>query len=71
MIEFLIHWSSGTAELTASILASIALSAVSALFHLHVMRHGVLVVDGAPRPLSEDLRRMPRLIASFLSGGRI
>lgn len=70
LIEFLIHWASGTVELKKSILASVAVSAVSALFHLHVMRQGVFLVDGSGHTLAEDLKRIPAMIASFLTGGR-
>jgi hypothetical protein len=48
--------------------ATIAVSlfaAVSALFHLHVMRNGVLLT-GSTRSLFEDFRRMPTLIAGFV-----
>ncbi len=50
----------GKATLTVSIFA-----ALSALFHLHVMRNGVFLT-GTGRTLFDDFRRMPRLIAGFV-----
>lgn len=49
-----------TGTLAVSIFA-----AISALFHLHVMRNGVFL-SGQGRSLLHDFRRMPRLIAEFL-----
>jgi hypothetical protein len=48
--------------------ATIAVSffaAVSALFHLFVMRRGAFLTNHS-RSLFDDLRRMPRLVASFM-----
>jgi hypothetical protein len=64
-LEFLAHWYRGTPELTLSILASVTFTALSSSFHVFVMRRGLLVVGDASRPLSEDLSKMPRAVASF------
>lgn len=65
-IEFLVHWNAGTPELGMSMIASIAFSAVSAIFNLFAMRRGVLIVGGASRPFSDDLRRLPGVAADFV-----
>ena len=41
-------------------------AAISALFHLHVMRNGVFLT-GRGRSLADDFRRIPRLVAGFIS----
>jgi hypothetical protein len=48
-----------------AIVAVSLLSAMSALFHLHVMRNGAFL-SGHGHSLLEDFRRMPRLIAGFV-----
>src|SRR5581483_2906929 len=40
-------------------------SALSALFHLHVMRNGVFLT-GQGRSLADDFRRMPGLVLGFV-----
>lgn len=50
----------GGATLAVSVFA-----AISALFHLHVMRNGVFLT-GRGRSLADDFRRMPRMIAGFV-----
>jgi hypothetical protein len=47
------------------VLAVSIFAALSALFHLHVMRNGVFLT-GTGRSLFDDFRRMPRLIAEFV-----
>jgi len=39
---------------------------LSALFHLHVMRNGVFLT-GHGRSLADDFRRVPRLVAGFVT----
>jgi hypothetical protein len=41
-------------------------AAVSALFHLHVMRRGAFLTGHEGRSLLDDFRRMPRLVLAFL-----
>lgn len=65
-IEFLVHWGRGTQALGASIVASVCMTVVSTAFNLHLMRHGVLTVGDGSRSLMEDVRALPRLLASFL-----
>jgi hypothetical protein len=65
-VEWLVHRAAGTALLSASISASVALSVVSTAFNLYAMRRGVLVVGPAGGSLAQDFRRLPRLVADFL-----
>jgi hypothetical protein len=68
-LELLMHWLRGTPKLANSILASVCFTAVSTLFTLYVMRHGVLIVGENRQSLSHDLRRMPCLVGGFLAAG--
>ncbi len=66
-LEFLVHWLRGTHVLGLSILASVLFTAVSSVFHLFVMRHGLLIVGEGSQSLFSDLARMPRIIWSALT----
>jgi hypothetical protein len=66
-LEFLVHWARGTPELAASIGASIAFTVLSTSFNLFAMRRGALVVGHGSASLVTDLRRMPRLVLSFIA----
>lgn len=65
--ELLVHWLNGTANLKASILASVCFTALSSGFHVFVMRRGLLVVGEGSRSLSSDLRQMPVVVALFVA----
>jgi hypothetical protein len=65
-VELVVHWARGTEALAASIAASVALTAVSTAFNLHVMRHGVMTVGEGSQSLAKDLRALPGLALSFL-----
>ena len=69
-VEWLVHWWRGTVVLGASIAASLALTAVSTVFTLFVMRRGVLIVGEDAGSLLGDLRRMPRLMLVFITAAR-
>jgi hypothetical protein len=65
--ELIVHGLGGTARLRASMLASLAFSALSTLFNLYIMRRDVLIVgEPAARPLLEDLRHLPSLVFGFM-----
>lgn len=68
-LEFTVHWLRGTAKLGLSIGVSVAFTALSTAFNLYAMRQGVLVVGAGRRLLRDDLRLIPRLIASFVWAG--
>jgi hypothetical protein len=69
--EFLAHSLRGTPRLFASMAASVGFTALSTLFHLFIMRRGVLLVNpdgrGAALSLAADLRAMPRLALAFVT----
>jgi hypothetical protein len=56
--------------LAASVAASLVFTAVSTLFTLFAMRRGVLIVGEGGGSLLSDLRRMPRLVLTFLTATR-
>lgn len=64
-IELTVHWLRGTPNLRASIAVSVVFTALSTLFNLHAMRRGVLVTGADSRSFLQDLRAMPRTLASF------
>ncbi|MGA3347248.1 MAG: hypothetical protein ABSC76_20565 [Terracidiphilus sp.] len=59
------HFVTGAAVTGRAALAVSVFAAISAVFHLHVMRNGVFLT-GTGRSLSDDFRRMPRLVAGFV-----
>lgn len=58
------RFTGATAGARATVAVSI-FSAVSALFHLHVMRNGVFLT-GHGHSLADDFRRIPRLVLGFI-----
>ena len=65
VLDWLAHRVTGAGATPKAVLAVSIFAAISALFHLHVMRHGVFL-SGQGRSLLYDFRRMPGLIAGFL-----
>jgi hypothetical protein len=70
-LEFLVHWLRHTPHLKTSLISSVCFTMLSTLFHLHAMRQGAMIVGDATASLADDMRRMPRIIGSFLAGGPI
>jgi hypothetical protein len=68
-VEFAVHLLRGTVKLRTSIVASVCFTAVSSVFNLYVMRRGALVTGEGQQTLGNDMKRMPRLLASFLASG--
>ena len=66
LIEIAVHWARGTQRLGSSVIASVSFSVLSGLFNIFAMRRGVLIVGDGRRPLTEDLRRLPAVVAAFL-----
>jgi hypothetical protein len=64
-LDWAAHCALGAAAPTRATLAVCCFAAISALFHLHVMRNGAFL-SGYGRSLVSDFRRMPRLIAGFV-----
>lgn len=65
-LDWLTHRITGAPAPARATLAVCIFAAVSALFHLHVMRNGVFLT-GQGRSLLSDFCRMPRLVATFVT----
>lgn len=65
VLDWLAHRAAGAPVPFRAILAVSIFAAVSALFHLFVMRRGVFL-SGHGRSLCDDFRRIPRLIAGLV-----
>lgn len=65
ILDWTAHRVTGAAVTGRATLAVSIFAAVSALFHLHVMRNGVFLT-GSGRSLFDDFRRIPRLVAGFV-----
>ena len=64
-LDWLAHRITGAPAPARATFAVCCFAALSALFHLHVMRNGAFLT-GQGRSLFDDFRRMPRLIAMFV-----
>lgn len=69
VFEYLLHRFHGTPHLKLAEFISIGASAISALFNWYAMRRGALLVGGEGGSFASDLRRLPRLILSFVISG--
>jgi hypothetical protein len=69
VFELLLHRFHRTPHLKVAEFISIGVSAVSALFNWYAMRRGALLVGGEGGSFGSDLRRLPRLIFSFVTSG--
>ena len=67
VLEYWLHWFRGTAHLRPAEIASVVVSAISALFNWYAMRRGTLLVGTEGRAFATDLHRLPVLIVSFLA----
>jgi hypothetical protein len=65
LLDWLAHRVVGAPAPARATLAICIFAAISALFHLHVMRRGAFLTGGAGRSLADDFRRMPRLVMEF------
>ena len=65
LLDWFSHRAVGAAVPPRAMLAVSLFTAVSALFHLFVMRRGVFLT-GCGRSLLDDFRAIPRLIAAFV-----
>jgi hypothetical protein len=68
-IELAIHLTRGTPKIITSVIASLCFTAVSTLFNLYAMRRGALIVGDNAASVSDDLKRIPKLIAGFIIAG--
>lgn len=67
VLEYWLHWIRGTPHLHPAEIASLVVSAISALFNWYAMRRGTLLVGTEGRALGTDLRRLPILMVGFLA----
>jgi len=70
-LEISVHIARGTPRIITSLISSVCFTIFSTLFNLYAMRRGALIVGDGARPMSDDLRRIPALIAGFVSSGWI
>ena len=66
-VEYFVHTIAGTPNLKAATISILSFGLISATFHLHIMRRGAMLVGKKSRPFSEDLKRMPVLVGSFIA----
>jgi len=66
LFDWFAHRALGAPVAMRATVAVTVFALVSALFHLYVMRRGVFL-SGQGLPLSEDFRRIPRLLAQFVA----
>lgn len=64
-LDWTAHRLSGAAVTSKATLGVCVFAAISALFHLHVMRNGAFLT-GEGRSLLDDFKRMPRLVLGFV-----
>lgn len=67
VLDWLTHRAAGAPAPGKATLAVCVFAAVSALFHLHVMRRGAFLTGHLGRSLLDDFRLMPGLIAGFVT----
>jgi hypothetical protein len=69
-LELALHLARGTPKIISSMVASVVFTEISTLFNLYAMRRGALVVgEEEASSMSDDLRRVPGLIAGFVASG--
>lgn len=66
VLDWLAHRAAGAPAPGKATFAVCCFAAVSALFHLHVMRRGVFLTGEKERSLLDDFRRIPGLTAAFV-----
>jgi len=67
LFDWLAHRVVGAPVPPGATVAVCGFAALSAIFHLHVMRSGAFLTGHKSRNLRDDFRRMPRLIAAFVA----
>jgi hypothetical protein len=61
-----LHLSLDHGNLRALGIGALIATLISAMFHWHVMQNGAMLVGEKGRSLADDMKRMPRLIATFV-----
>ncbi len=67
LLDSLIQHAAGTPNLRTASFGMVAWGLLSAAFHLHLMRNGAMLVGEGERSFGNDLRRLPRLIVTFVA----
>jgi hypothetical protein len=70
-VDYFAHVWTGMHNVRPAVGVATALSVVSTLFNLFIMRRGAMVVGEGSQPLWRDLIRIPRLIVQFLAAGPV
>ncbi len=65
VLEFIAHWARGTEKLWESIIASVCFTALSSLYHVFIMRRGVMIVGDGSQSLFRDLAIAPKYAVLF------
>ena len=65
-LEYGVHRSQGTENLSVGAAVSLAVTAFSSLFNWYAMRHGVLLAAQPRQSFAADLRSLPGTLAGFL-----
>ena len=65
VLEFVAHWARGTEKLWESIIASVCFTALSSLYHVFIMRRGVMIVGHGSQSLLRDLAIAPKYAVLF------
>jgi hypothetical protein len=65
-VDWLVHRAAGAAVPGRATAAVCVFAAISALFHLHLMRRGALLTGSEGRSFRDDIRRIPLLAAGFV-----
>ena len=67
VLEYWMHWFRHMPHLRPAEIISIFVSTISALFNWYAMRRGTLLVGGEGQSFVADLRRLPKLIITFVA----
>jgi hypothetical protein len=66
-VDYFIQHAAGTPNMKATSVGMVFWGLLSAAFHLHLMRNGAMLVGEGERSFSSDLRRIPRLVFTFVA----
>jgi hypothetical protein len=66
LLDWLLHRAAGAPAPHRAVLSACVFTLFSALFHRHVMRHGIFLTGEQGHSMVDDFRRIPRLVLSFV-----
>ncbi len=67
LIDFLVQRAAHTPGLATATIGMVGWGLLSASFHLHLMRNGAMLVGAEGRSFGNDLKRIPRLVGTFVA----